>query len=263
MTGIPHGAIDPMLLTQPAGKPRYAAVVRFMLNYLLQVAAVLMLSWLSPGLALALFLLMSAWHFGGDWRQRLAGHARLLAGLAVVLAPLLFHPEQTTALFVLIAGDAGQAIASVGYWLAMPACFGLAAFALLPKPGRPNDRLDWAMLILLAWLAPPLIYFAVYFCALHSLRHLLDAKHHSPGRHRLWWWVSGLGLSLATLIGAWCLASYLSDAADSQRWLQTIFIGLSALTVPHMALMEQVHQRWKRQTQVGRGRALEKTRGYF
>ena len=96
----------------------------------------------------------------------------------------------------------------------------------------------------LALLAPPLLGFAVFFCAMHSARHIV----------RTWHYV-GAGLGQAARLGRAALLPTLGTlalgATVAYCWrtqpleaglIQWLFVGLAALTVPHMALVEPV--RW-------------------
>ena len=91
----------------------------------------------------------------------------------------------------------------------------------------------------LATLAPPLLAFAVFFCGMHSPRHILRTLDCS-GRGALHGLLTASAPMLAVLVlsvAAW----YWSDGlAPDTRVIRIVFVGLAALTVPHMALVEQV-----------------------
>lgn len=236
--GLPHGALDPWIAQSSGLIQGRAQTFLFNLLYVAVAACVVAVWWLAPGLSLLVFLGISAWHFSGDWQSELPAWIRLPAGAMLILMPIGFHPEIVSELFSLLSGQAGQRVAELLSWprLGMHAVMlALITAALLRQQGWPAAELTllWA----LAVTAPPLIYFAVYFCLQHSPRHLLmhfreAGPHH---HHRL--------LAMATLytVGSVVLLLPLvwlwSDQALDALLMRLIFIGLAALTVPHMMLM--------------------------
>lgn len=87
-------------------------------------------------------------------------------------------------------------------------------------------------------VCPPLISFTVFFCVMHSLRHLVRAAQRQgdrPGRslvHAAAWPMAG---TVGAAVRGW--ASLESRSLD-QAMMQLVFVGLAALTVPHMVLVE-------------------------
>ena len=103
--GLPHGAMDPLVARQSGLFIDNAGLLRFSSIYLLQALAMLFFWLMFPGPALLLFLLMSAYHFSGDWKDQLPDWLRLLGGTTVVLAPLLFWPTEVTRLFSILSDN--------------------------------------------------------------------------------------------------------------------------------------------------------------
>ncbi|NBD95967.1 MAG: beta-carotene 15,15'-dioxygenase, Brp/Blh family [Gammaproteobacteria bacterium] len=248
--GLPHGALDP-LVARAAGRWRTTPeLLAHLAGYVALVAGVVMIWLIWPTPTLAAFLLLSAWHFGDDWRilpdgRAVRGWARGLAGLAVVGAPLFFHPDRVAQLFAVLVGQSGDPdsvalLVDAGQWLAVPGLIYLAALAVIYLRTAPLCALEWAALLIAAWWLPPLAYFAAYFCFLHSPRHLLGVA--SDPRVALGW--RGLavtaGLTLLTvLLGVVAFVALGEAHPPDARLLQIVFIGLAALTVPHMLLVER------------------------
>jgi Brp/Blh family beta-carotene 15,15'-monooxygenase len=106
-----------------------------------------------------------------------------------------------------------------------------------------RDRLtalEFAAVGILAFVAPPLLAFTLFFCGMHGARHILRSFSYS-GRDS--WRLVSLAASLPMLgvglasAGAWHV---LKDTPLDARVVQIVFVGLAALTVPHMALVERV-----------------------
>jgi Brp/Blh family beta-carotene 15,15'-monooxygenase len=107
---------------------------------------------------------------------------------------------------------------------------------------------ELATLPLLAWALPPISFFVVYFCGLHSPRHFLEVIGWLQMRANVVSAVA-LGITLATLSSCAAAFMMLPSVSPDVRLVQIVFIGLAALTVPHMILLRKVG--W-REAQFGR-----------
>jgi Brp/Blh family beta-carotene 15,15'-monooxygenase len=163
----------------------------------------------------------------------------------VVAAPATAHEAEVAAIFAHLAPAAGAERAAAALaWAGMAAVPLLAVALAREARGRPGLAAELALIPAAAFLLPPLVHFLVYFCAVHSPRHFLSASAAlglGPGGGAL----AALPITLATLVGAGALAAALLAAgvpADAVA-LRAVFIGLAALTVPHMLLVDRV---WRR-----------------
>jgi len=98
---------------------------------------------------------------------------------------------------------------------------------------------EFILLVIAFASLPPLVGFAVYFCVIHTGRHM----------RRIWYMLSSSTSSKGVILQAagFTVSSWLVGAAvffgiDSgnpeAELLKIIFIGLAALTVPHMILVD-------------------------
>lgn len=252
LAGLPHGAADAWIAAREGlasdrlGKAVFLAIYS---GLALLVIAV----WLAlPVMSLALFLAISVWHFGDDSRRDLHPLARISTGLIILGAPAAFHATAVSDAYGILSGDRIAAIVSAQgalFWLgcvALPLVLALTPvrvpLSARATPGRINHLTEMILLVALAALLSPLVYFAVYFCGVHSPRHLGRVNRLFPerGGWRLWGSVTALTL-IPVLSGAaawgWLTAvGRLPDAAG----LQVLFIGLAALTLPHMLLVDRL-----------------------
>lgn len=236
--GLPHGALDPWIAERIGLCQTRAQTTFFTLGYLL-VAALVVLLWVwFPVTSLLFFLVISAWHFSGDWAKSMVWPLRWCAGAALLLMPIGFHTQTVATIFTHLSGEGGAAVANV---LALPEpwlfaiMLGLGAVAL--GLGQWQTALEYLALLVLAYVAPPLVYFALYFSLLHSPRHLLGLfRQASPNEYprliRMLLIYTSATLLLA--VPLWWLWSALP--MDSVI-LRLVFIGLAAVTVPHMILI--------------------------
>jgi Brp/Blh family beta-carotene 15,15'-monooxygenase len=94
----------------------------------------------------------------------------------------------------------------------------------------------------------PLAAFLLYFCFVHSVRHIADlgaARFPANGGHAARWLLrESMPFTVATILLAaaiWLL--FARSSAYDETMIRTIFWGLSALTVPHMILTAWWHGR--------------------
>ena len=105
---------------------------------------------------------------------------------------------------------------------------------------RNRFLLEMGFLSVVFITLPPLAGFAVYFCLVHSMRHF------SAMRGVLQATVSTLRVTQTTVVfslltwafGLLVFAQRTASVGVEPALLQVVFIGLAALTVPHMVLID-------------------------
>lgn len=244
LAGLPHGALDPWIAYRAGIWRRLPGFIGFNVAYLALAAALAVLWWLLPAVTLGLFLAYAAWHFAGDWQDALGSGWRLVAGVGLLALPAVFHEARVADVFGVLAGAGGEAIAR-GLAASGPlivAAYGLLVVTAARHAGRVAVEL--ALLGGLAFALPPLAYFAVYFCLLHSARHLREHfADDEPEQRRPAARVAIVYTLLTVILAAavWYLVG--GEWAVDSALLRLVFIGLAALTVPHMALALYVERR--------------------
>ena len=248
LLGVPHGALDTIFARQLYQVRTVRSWLGFGLIYGAPAAAVVALWLVAPTVFLLGFLLISAAHFSGDPEDGTRGLSRLLYGGAVIVLPTLLHAGEVDRLFGLLAGP--EAAARLTPWLAnlaWPWLAALIASALLEAPRSRQTGLELLAVAALATAAPPLVAFTVFFCGMHSARHILrTVAYASPTAPWLLLTASLLPMTLVLAISGigWF---FLVDTLLDARLIQFVFVGLAALTVPHMALIERVRlSGWQR-----------------
>ena len=243
LLGLPHGALDLPIAETLWPLNGWRGKLRFAVIYL-GLTALVIAFWLAvPGLALCAFLTYSALHFAGDWQDS-ALRLRWTGGLATVGAPALFHKSEVTALFTHlasapVAGIAADALALLGG----AALFALLGSVILSKQCRGQDAAEQLVLFTAAFFLPPLVYFMVYFCALHSIRHFSLAMAKIAHIRRSL--ITAISLSALVIAAAALAAIQLQTVhylAVDEAVFNVVFIGLAALTVPHMILIDRLHK---------------------
>lgn len=245
--GMPHGALDIIMLKTLSrasacksvvswgeGKPgrRLASLVTF---YSLVVVAAFSAWVIMPTLCLVAFLIIGAAHFRHDWQQTFTIPSWCF-GLIVVTAPSLLYSSQLEGVFGWLFVPARHSVVIV---LMMQVVTFICAVAVSYYwlKGKVETRKvgNTFMLLACASLLPPLIYFTIYFCVIHSVYHTVLIKNKMDMR-----WQELLAVTLLPMVGTLVLYAfahiYLSDLNGLANYYPLIFIGLFAVTVPHVML---------------------------
>ncbi|MEI6081887.1 MAG: Brp/Blh family beta-carotene 15,15'-dioxygenase [Verrucomicrobiota bacterium] len=241
LLGVPHGAFDTIFAYRLYDLRKPTDWMLFTMIYLLLAVVVVAVWWWAPMGFLILFLLISAAHFSGDPEEGTPHATRILYGGSVLLLPALFHSEEMARLFGLLVGDEPALLLmpwiKLLAWIWLP-CVALGVILLAWRDWL--GAMEIASVVLLSVAAPPLIAFTLFFCGMHSARHILRTIDYSGSVSRRLLALSALlpmigVVAVSALV--WC---FLKGKSLDERLIQIVFVGLAALTVPHMALVERV-----------------------
>lgn len=241
LLGVPHGALDTIFAYRLYDLRRPLDWMLFTLIYLLLAAVVVAVWWWAPMVFLILFLLISAAHFSGDPEKGTPLATRILYGGCVLLLPALLHSEEMGRLFGLLVGDPPALLLMP--WIKLLAliwlpCAALAVILLMWRDWL--GAMEIGSVVLLSVAAPPLVAFTLFFCGMHSARHILRTIDYSGTFSRRLLALSAflpmIGVVVVSTLAWWLLKGKSLD----ERLIQIVFVGLAALTVPHMALVERV-----------------------
>ena len=255
LIGVPHGGMDGAIARRAGWPQGILPWLLFHLIYLLLAAAVAILWWLYPLTSLVIFLLISALHFGSsDIRHIKSPLSRsawlpLIAhcGLVVIAIPA-FQSEAVEPLFAVLVGNENSLwLLGKIHSLLLPWALLLFAYGIysLYQPRWRWTVLSLALLTALAYLLPPLVSFALYFCLWHSRRHMQQTWRAIAPDQRRRSAIETLVYSLLAYVAGAIFFVLQSDSGSlssvTPTLLQLTFIGLAVLTVPHMLLVDFIN----------------------
>jgi Brp/Blh family beta-carotene 15,15'-monooxygenase len=244
--GLPHGALDFALAKSLKLVTTVSSAIRFVAIYI-SIAAISISFWTwTPDIALILFLGVSVFHFSADWRTSMPLFARLSMACALLCGPSILYATTLTELFtaLLLTNEAANWVIQgmqITFYVGMSG-FLYFLYQLFLSKKIPNvwQSTEWLTLLLSSIVLSPLLHFGLYFCLLHSPKHLQDVgvKLHVSIK-------AAITISLPFVIFTTVLAAVLyqfygsSDLnVDLLRW---IFIGLFGLTMSHVWLIHLWH----------------------
>jgi len=240
--GLPHGALDPLIARRAGLWRRPIGLAAFNAVYIAVVGLVVGVWLIAPSASLVAFLVVSGIHFGADWNAGRGVVLPALTGIALLTLPAYSHHDEVAGIYRTLAGSGGVLVADVQAFGGPVAIFLMLLGAALAMRKRPTEALEISLAAALALVAPPLVFFSLYFCALHSARHLRHgfADERASGKLAVVITVVYTVVPIAA-VGI-LIAVFGRDFAPggslASEWiLRLVFIGLAALTVPHMIVL--------------------------
>jgi len=252
--GISHGAMDNYKANKILKIYKINNKIIFYLIYTLISLLVIILWFFFASLTLLVFLLLASYHFGREDTSFLnIGNSNfdqlfyLIKGSLIIFAPLFFHIDETLKIFeVLLINDEVLSFVKDQHWV-INICLvlGILGYLYFIFKKRFEDfeilLLDILSVLVLNFIFSPLIAFTIYFCFLHSIRHIISISYElSPYN-----FIDGvkafikkaLPLTIVTSIFYLLAIVFLSNSYGlNDVVLKVIFIGLASLTFPHILL---------------------------
>jgi Brp/Blh family beta-carotene 15,15'-monooxygenase len=243
--GLPHGALDTAVGMSVGIYNSNKSKFIFLSSYLSMSILVVIFWYYYPQIALSLFLLISTFHFGlGDskWNKKFTYYLSGYFNGGIIIYGLSYcNMSEVNAIYKVLVGVNSDAVWS---FLEIGLLIWVISFPLHIyfnwKSFDKNYFLTSSFIIFIIYLLPPLLAFAIYFSLIHSINHI---KRVIPALQKKLSKLSIMKLFFIFTIGSWLIGliilflliqtNSITDAA-----LKLTFIGLAALTFPHMILVD-------------------------
>ena len=255
--GISHGSLDNVKGRKLFQIFEIKKFYIFYLAYILIAIIVIILWILIPYVSLIIFLTVASYHFGKEDTQFLIVENSyynqflfLLKGSLIVFAPMYFHFDETISIFRLLFIenenfynflDLIESKKILLYCIILSTLANILLFTKNFELKKFTIFLDYFSILIINYYFSPLVAFTIYFCFLHSIRHIisliseLDENNISNGFKIF----IKKALPLTIITAIFCVISlyllYNTYNFDSAI-LKIIFIGLASLTFPHILL---------------------------
>jgi beta-carotene 15,15'-dioxygenase len=238
IAGIPHGTLDVEIASKHFGHSTTTGKITIIAAYV-GVAALMLLLWIVlPEAALILFLMISIIHFGKDWRDGVDPFLAMMVGWALISLPALSHPAGVGMIFEILTGNGnGMVIAQLLACASIPAVLGSLVFAYWAyTQGDFKSAIEVISCMLASIFLMPLVAFAIFFCGLHSPRHMAEAMRETSSistTKRAFVIAAVFALSIG--MGVLFFLGQGNVSVDTGL-IRTAFVLISTLTVPHFLL---------------------------
>ena len=252
--GISHGALDNYKANKLLSIYKIKSKSIFFVIYI-SISALVILIWsLYSSSALLVFLIVASYHFGREDTSFLhEGNTHidqvfyLIKGSIIIFSPLFFQFDDTLKIFeILMLSKNFIIFIKEEHWLINVCLFlSILGYFYFIFKNKLEDfeilLLDLLSIIILNYIFSPLIAFTIYFCFLHSIRHIISISYElnkidfSKGVKTFV--RKALPLTIITAILYLIATLFLSKFfALNDVIIKVIFIGLASLTFPHILL---------------------------
>ena len=259
--GISHGSLDNIkgrkLLKIFGFKSEYIFYIIY-----LTISSLIILLWIIfPNTVLLIFLIVACYHFGKEDTVFFVNKEILFKeilyffkGSSVIIAPLLFHREETIEIFRALNFNIFENSLFSDTFLLIFLFLGLISSFFLSHKKDINFKIllmtDFLSILIINFFLSPILAFTLYFCFLHSIRHSitlifeLDKSFKNGFRKFI---KKAIPLTLITSF-AFIVAIYLLNNFYelNETIYKVIFIGLASLTFPHILLEYLLEKNEKR-----------------
>ncbi len=227
IVGIPHGAVDHLLNSENKSAN---ITPSFITNYLLKMGFMGVIWWINPNIAIGVFLLYSAWHFGETEFNHFS-FVSFFWGLSVLGFFLFSHPEELNK----ILQQMSVKTIDFNFQGAFYVSAGVLIFCQLH---RGIDRLWEIIWMFLALKLSLLEGFGLYFVFSHSIKSALDIlREYKSSVAELY------KLALPFSMGAYMMLGgfYYFNFWHSPGMTGLFFIFLSCISFPHVFAMHKFY----------------------
>ena len=250
--GLPHGSFDGAVAAL-VGFNKRMQFVQFLFYYIVLFFLVI-LFWLHFSIiALTIFIIMTIIHFGlCDWTNfkinKYKYSVSFTYGMTIIFGIIFFNENQSFLIFEYLTNKNIyylQKYLFIPYFLTLISIIYFIYLSFFEKQLR-KGVIEILFFLLVFYLLDPLLSFTIYFCFFHTYKHL---KHlirniylNLPNKKFVIY--STVVFTVISWFGGLVIVYYLvQNFSLYESILKVIFIGLAALTLPHMILVDIVYRR--------------------
>lgn len=245
--GVPHGSFDGAVASLLGYQSKKQFLIFIFLYICVSIGVIIF--WIYfPIVALILFIIMSIVHFGlCDWEylniKKYKWVITLTHGMNIIFGIIYFHTAEVFNIFLFLSN---KDIYLFQNYLYLPYLIYGILLAIYIFLSFKNKKMVWGLMemiliLVIASQLDPLTGFAIYFCFVHTVKHvraiLINTNKYLKNKKFVF--KSTAFFTILTWIGGCITIIYLNNNFSfSESFIKTIFIGLAALTLPHMTLVD-------------------------
>ncbi len=250
--GLPHGAFDGAVASL-VGFRNKIQFLQFLSYYLLLFFFVIIFWLYFPIVSLTIFIFMTIIHFGlCDWTNfkihKYKYFVTFTYGMTIIFGIIFFNEVESFLIFEYLTNEK---IYEIQKYLFIPYTLTSLFIIIFIYLSFYENKLrkgviEILFLLLVFYIFDPLLSFSIYFCFFHTYKHI---KHlikniylHLPNKNFVIY--TTILFTIISWIGGVLILTYLiQNFTLYESILKVVFIGLAALTLPHMILVDIFYRR--------------------
>ena len=249
--GLPHGSFDGAVASL-VGFNNRIQFLKFIFYYLFLFLLVILFWLYFPIISLTIFIIMTVIHFGlCDWTNykinKYKYSVSFTHGMTIIFGIIFFNEDQSFLIFEYLTNDniyLFQNYFLIPYFLTLLSILYFTYLSFFEKKLQ-KGILEILLLLLIFYLCDPLLSFAIYFCFFHTYKHLkhLIKNIYLNLTNKKFVIYSTFIFTVVSWVGGLGIVYYLfQNLSLYESILKVIFIGLAALTLPHMLLVDIIYR---------------------
>ena len=250
--GLPHGSFDGAVASLVGFRNRFQFVL-FLLYYTLLFILVIFFWLYFPIISLTIFLIMTIFHFGlCDWTNfGISKHKYPVSftyGMTIIFGIIFFNENQSFKIFEYLTNEKiyyFQNYFFIPYYMTLLSLIYFVYLSFFEKKLR-KGVIEIIFLLFVFFLFDPLLSFAIYFCFFHTfkhLKHLIKNIYINLPNKKFVIFSTVIFTIISWFGGLAILYILVQNISLYESMLKVVFIGLAALTLPHMLLVDIVYRR--------------------
>ncbi|MFN3641270.1 MAG: Brp/Blh family beta-carotene 15,15'-dioxygenase [Flavobacterium sp.] len=257
--GIIHGANDITILNNSLSNKNKRKPLQILINYVMMVGFGILFFFLTPSLALLLFIFVSSYHFGEQHFNYLKNQESRIfilfsIGYGMTVLSLLFinHVEEVTIIIksitrLTIQSNLYEYILGGSILLLITSSIFMVKIDVAIRKVFVEEVFNLLILALIFKVSPLLFGFSVYFIFWHSIPSMYDQIKYlyddTTFKNTLHYLKNGALYWIISLVGIGVLSYYL---IDTYLFEALLFSCIAAITFPHVWVMIHLFKAKKR-----------------
>ena len=250
--GLPHGSFDGAIASL-VGFNKRNQFLQFLFYYLALFFLVILFWLYFPITSLTIFIIMTIVHFGlCDWTNFKINKYKYAVsftyGMTIIFGIIFFNENQSFLIFEYLTNDKIYLIQKyffIPYALTFLSIIYFIYLSFFENKLR-KGVMEILFLLLIFYFFDPLLSFAIYFCFFHTYKHLkhLIKNIYLNLKNKKFVIYSTLVFTAISWVGGLGIIYYLfQNLSLYESIIKVIFIGLAALTLPHMLLVDVFYRK--------------------
>ena len=237
--GVPHGALDVLFARQTYGLTNYTSWLKFLVAYVAAAIAIVLTWVIIPNVFFIIFLMLSLIHFSDDLNIRGINLTKMTYAASIIVMPSLFYSAELINFYSMIIDfHVAKSLVHLCQFLIYPIAL-MLIIQFLSKKIELRTKIEIFSVVLIMSVITPVVAFALYFCFMHSARHVIRSVFFLNEFTKRTFLIALIVPTISVIIIGTIIGMITFTQSIETDLIRIIFIGLAALTVPHAWLLKR------------------------